>query len=151
MRRNFDSYFGTLDPAWVRSAEQARYGLSAAGFGYRWHEVDPRFDLSANPNEPNRFGWVVEIDPFDPKAKPVKRTALGRVKHEGATVAESRGRVVVYCGDDQDGDYLYKFVSSAPWRRLRRRRGHRHLTLAVPAGAPYGPLSAIRVPLQAGG
>jgi secreted PhoX family phosphatase len=116
---NFDSYFGTLDPAWVRRPEQARYGLSAAGFGYKWHEVDPRFDLSANPNEANRFGWVVEIDPFNPKAKPVKRTALGRVKHEGATVAESRGRVVVYCGDDQDGDYLYKYVSAAPWRWLR--------------------------------
>jgi secreted PhoX family phosphatase len=116
---NFDSYFGTTDTTWVRSPDEARYGLTAAGFGYKWHEVDPRFDLAANPNEPNRFGWVVEIDPFNPHAKPVKRTALGRVKHEGATVAQSRGRVVVYCGDDQDGDYLYKFVSARPWRWLR--------------------------------
>jgi uncharacterized protein len=116
---NFNGYFGTTDTTWVRTPEQQRYGLDAVGFGYRWHQASPRFDIAANPNEANRFGWVVEIDPFDPSAKPVKRTALGRVKHEGATVWESRGRVVVYTGDDQDRDYLYKFVSAAPWRAMR--------------------------------
>ena len=94
---------------------------TAAGFGYNWHKADPRFDLAVNRNELNRFGWVVEIDPFDPHSTPVKRTALGRIKHEGATVTESRGRVVVYTGDDQNGDYLYKFVGNAPWRQLRAR------------------------------
>jgi secreted PhoX family phosphatase len=116
---NFNGYFGTTDSTWVRTPEQIRYGLDAVGFGYRWHEASERFDIAKNPNEANRFGWVVEIDPFDPAAKPVKRTALGRFKHEGATVWESRGRAVVYSGDDQDGDYLYKFVSAAPWRLLR--------------------------------
>jgi hypothetical protein len=117
---NFNGYFGTDDPTWQPSTEQARYGLNSHGFGYRWHEADPRFDLAGNPNEPHRFGWVVEIDPFDPRSTPVKRTALGRIKHEGATVVESRGRVVVYTADDQDGDYVYKFVGNTPWRQAVR-------------------------------
>jgi secreted PhoX family phosphatase len=116
---NWNGYFGTEDPTWSPTPEQARYGINAEGFGYRWHLADPRFDLAVNPNELHRFGWVVEIDPMRPHATPVKRTALGRTKHEGATVTESRGRVVLYSGDDQDGDYLYKFVGSAPWRWLR--------------------------------
>ncbi|REE97729.1 PhoX family protein [Thermomonospora umbrina] len=119
---NWNSYFGTTDTTWKPNAEQARYGVNAAGFGYKWHQADPRFDLAVNPNEINRFGWVVEIDPFAPESTPVKRTALGRIKHEGATVTESRGRIVVYTGDDQDGEYVYKFVGSAPWRRLRALR-----------------------------
>jgi uncharacterized protein len=116
---NWNGYFGTEDPSWEPTPEQARYGVVAAGFGYRWHLVDPRFDVAVNPNELNRFGWMTEIDPLKPHATPVKRTALGRIKHESATFTQARGRVVVYSGDDQDGDYLYKYVSSAPWRRLR--------------------------------
>jgi uncharacterized protein len=116
---NWNGYFGTEDPHWQPTAEQQRYGVDATGFGYRWHLADPRFDLASNPNELNRFGWMVEIDPFKPRSKPVKRTALGRFKHEGATVTESRGRVVVYSGDDQDGEYIYKYVSAKPWRSLR--------------------------------
>ena len=65
---------------------QSRYGITETGFGYRWHEHDERFDAARHPNEPNRFGWVVEIDPFDPRSQPVKHTALGRFKHEGAFV-----------------------------------------------------------------
>jgi secreted PhoX family phosphatase len=116
---NWNGYFGTADTTWQRNALEQRYGVSAAGFGYGWHVAEPRFDLALNRNELNRFGWVVEIDPFDRTSKPVKRTALGRVKHEGATVTESRGRVVVYSGDDENGDYLYKFVGSERWRKLR--------------------------------
>jgi secreted PhoX family phosphatase len=116
---NWNSYFGTEDPSWEPTPEQARYGINREGFGYRWHTADPRFDIAVNPNEVNRFGWVVEIDPFDPDSTPIKRTALGRVKHEGALVTEAQGRLVVYTGDDQDGDYIYRFVSSAPWRQLR--------------------------------
>ncbi|QVQ53469.1 PhoX family phosphatase [Spiractinospora alimapuensis] len=115
---NFNNYFGTTDDSWEPTPEQDRYGIDDTGFGYKWFEVDQRFDIATNSEEANRFGWVVEIDPFDPDHVPVKRTALGRVKHEGAIVTEARGRVVVYTGDDQDGDYIYKFVGSRPWTEL---------------------------------
>ena len=112
---NFNGYFvnasGSLPP------EQRRYGITAKGFGYRWHEFDERFDAAKHPNEPHRFGWVVEVDPWDPRSTPVKRTALGRFKHEGATVAlAADGRVVVYMGDDERFEYVYKFVSSGRYR-----------------------------------
>jgi secreted PhoX family phosphatase len=116
---NWNGYFGTEDTSWTPTAEQNRYGVVAEGFGYRWNLADSRFDVATNPNELHRFGWAVEIDPFNPRSTPVKRTALGRIKHEGATVTESRGRIVVYCGDDQDGEYIYKFVGDTPWKSLR--------------------------------
>jgi secreted PhoX family phosphatase len=108
---NFNGYFVH---AGAVPAALKRYGLNAKGFGYRWHEHDARFDAAAHPHEPNRFGWVVEIDPYDPVRPPVKHTALGRLKHEGAAVTVARdGRVVVYMGDDERFEYIYKFVSRA--------------------------------------
>ncbi|QKV68166.1 PhoX family phosphatase [Streptomyces harbinensis] len=130
---NFNAYFGTEHPGWEPTDLQARYGIDREGFGYRWHEADPRFDIAVNPHEANRFGWVVEIDPMDPDAVPVKRTALGRIKHEGCVTTEARGRIVAYTGDDQDGDYLYKFVGDGSWRahRARGRSPLDHGTLYV--------------------
>jgi hypothetical protein len=120
---NFNGYFGTEDPNWVPTGAQRRYGFSSGGFGYHWHLFDRRFDL-ADPdhaNEHNRFGWIVEIDPFDPTQTPVKRTALGRRKTEGATThVTTDGRVVVYIGDDESFDYVYKFVSAEDWQQMRR-------------------------------
>lgn len=117
---NWNGYFGAAAGFTPNDLER-RYGVSAGGFGYNWHVAEPRFDLAVNRNELNHFGWVVEIDPFDPTSTPVKRTALGRIKHEGATCTESRGRLVVYTGDDENGDYLYKFVSDGSWKSLRAR------------------------------
>jgi secreted PhoX family phosphatase len=95
---------------------QNRYGITKTGFGYRWHEHDTRFNAAMHPHEPHRFGWVVEIDPFDPQSQPIKHTALGRFKHEGAwvTVAPDN-RVVVYMGDDERNEYIYKFVSAGTY------------------------------------
>jgi len=115
---NFNGYFRRFG---TPTALETRYGINASGAGYLWHTTDLRFSTDAEPNEPNRFGWVVEIDPFDPNSTPVKRTALGRLKHEGAWVQEARdGRVVVYTGDDQANEYIYRYVSRLPWRRARR-------------------------------
>jgi uncharacterized protein len=105
---NYMFYFGGGDNI---PAHHQRWGLRKEGF-YQWDKFDPRFDAAKNPNEPNRFGWVVEIDPYDPSAVPVKRTALGRAAHEGAWVAVTRdGRAVVYSGEDARFEYIYKFVS----------------------------------------
>ncbi|MBI5718378.1 MAG: PhoX family phosphatase [Burkholderiales bacterium] len=106
---NFAGYFSTADQP---TAHERRWGLRKNGFGYRWFEHDERFDAVRHPNEPNRFGWVVEVDPFDPQSTPVKRTALGRAAHEGAWVAVTQdGRAVVYSGEDARFEYIYKFVS----------------------------------------
>jgi uncharacterized protein len=88
----------------------ARYGIP--GLWQAWGKFLDRFNVDVEPNEPNRFGWMVEIDPFDPDAVPVKHTALGRFCHEGAeTVVNKDGRIVVYCGDDGRGEYIYRYVS----------------------------------------
>ena len=112
---NFNGYFGTAESLPDQAAFK-RYGISAKGAGLNWFPFDGRFDLAKNPNEPNRFGWVVEIDPMDPTSTPIKRTALGRFKHENAeVVVNADGRVVVYMGDDEKGEHVYKFVSAKKW------------------------------------
>lgn len=109
---NFNNYFGTTTGSDQRNDAQKRYGLSGTTTGYGWEQVVERFDYVKEPNESNRFGWIVEIDPFAPNATPRKRTALGRFKHENAAYALTADkRIVVYSGDDQANDYMYKFVS----------------------------------------
>ncbi|MBX2847613.1 MAG: PhoX family phosphatase [Acidiferrobacterales bacterium] len=108
---NIDDFFsGRLDPNDAEAKNHERMGVPLDELD--WHKFDPRFDVAKNTHEPNRFGWIVEIDPKKKNSIPKKRTALGRFKHEGAeTVLAPDGRVVIYMGDDQRGDYLYKFVT----------------------------------------
>ncbi|HJW00872.1 MAG TPA: PhoX family phosphatase [Arthrobacter sp.] len=112
---NFNGYF--VSPG--TSASDLRYGLTPKATARQWELDDPRFDTrnAGYENEANRFGWIVEVDPFDPTSTPKKHSSLGRFKHEGANVivAES-GHVVAYSGDDERFDYLYKFVSAAKYR-----------------------------------
>ncbi len=108
---NFNYYFLKAPPEGHRETENhERYGVPAGLF--QWGRHFDQFDLASEPNEPNRFGWVVEVDPMNPTSTPKKRTALGRFKHEGAeNVVAPDGRLVIYMGDDQRFDYVYKFVS----------------------------------------
>ncbi|RXZ43948.1 PhoX family protein [Crenobacter cavernae] len=116
---NFTDLF--VNDSGTLSDLEKRYGISNKDAGYKWAWEDFRFDAQINPNEPNRFGWVVEIDPFDPTSRPAKRTALGRFKHEGATVTLAPdGRAVVYMGDDQRFEYIYKFVSKHKYKPANR-------------------------------
>ena len=106
---NWAGYFAGGDKI---DAQPEALGHAQGRLVYRWPEHDERFDAAQHPNEFNRFGWVVEIDPIDPASTPVKRTALGRAAHEGAWVAVTKdGRAVVYSGEDARFEYIYKFVS----------------------------------------
>ncbi len=109
---NFNGYFrGELADDHPEATNYRRYGLP--GNWYAWGRFHKRFDVNKEPNEANRFGWVVEVDPMDPDSVPVKRTALGRFKHEGAeSIVSKDGRVVLYMGDDQRFEYLYRFVTA---------------------------------------
>jgi uncharacterized protein len=112
-------FFGKLEDHHPEARNYKRMGIP--GNWYNWGAYHDRFDVWKEPNEANRFGWVVEIDPFDPNSVPKKRTALGRFKHEGAAgIVNKDGRYVVYSGDDERFDYVYKFVTEARVDRQNR-------------------------------
>lgn len=109
---NFNGYFSASDEGFEIPDALKRYGINSADWGYKWAMGDERFDVSKHPNEPNRAGYVVEIDPLNPNSTPKKRSALGRFKHENAEVVVNiDGRIVVYLGDDERGEFLYRFIS----------------------------------------
>jgi secreted PhoX family phosphatase len=118
---NFTAYF--VNDSGDIPRMQDRYGIPTTknSWGFRWQEFDQRFDAAKHPNECNRFGWVVEFDPFDPTSVPVKHTAMGRMAHEGAMLSIAPdGRVVYYMGDDDyrsKFEHLYKFVSAKPYAK----------------------------------
>lgn len=140
---NFNQYFinaaGAGDDAKRAAYKRYGFGDSTPSFGYRgWERLDPRFDLSKEPNEGFRFGYVVEIDPFDPEHVPAKRTALGRFKHEGAeTALTSDGRPVVYMGDDERFDYAYKFVGSKAMKKGTGPAARKHNLSLLDEGTLY--------------
>jgi secreted PhoX family phosphatase len=132
---NFDGYFAGLLAKHPDRQVIEREVVGLARFGlankpkaeYSWSRFYNRFRIDIEPRESNRFGWIVEYDPYDPKSVPVKRTALGRFKHEGATCTLTPdGRVVVYSGDDSRGEFLYRFVSEQRYDPSDREK-NRHL------------------------
>jgi uncharacterized protein len=108
---NINGYFwGRINDQHPEARNYRRMGIPSNW--YNWGQYYDRFDIQKEPREANRFGWVVEIDPFDPTSTPKKRTALGRFKHEGAAgIVNKDGRYVIYSGDDERFDYIYKFVT----------------------------------------
>ena len=111
---NFNGYFGAVG-AHDRTPAEKRYGIGGKS-RYAYEEHDPRYDLNTEPNEPHRHGWITEVDPADPASTPVKHTALGRFKHENAEMVQAAdGRIVVCMGDDERGEFMYKYVSKGTW------------------------------------
>lgn len=140
---NFNQYFVGGDGVDADTrARLNRYGVTTTARypsgSRKWDRADERFDLSRHPNEVNRFGWVVEIDPLDPGSRPRKHTALGRFKHEGANViVAGDGRVVAYSGDDERFDYIYKFVSDKKYRPGNSASARRHNLTLLESGTLY--------------
>ncbi|WP_228976022.1 PhoX family phosphatase [Streptomyces sp. DH12] len=130
---NFNQYFANAS-----SATDKRYGLGSGATERKWERFDKRFDARQEPNESHRFGWVVELDPYDPDSTPRKRTALGRFKHEAAQPRlTADGRPVVYMGDDERFDYFYKFVSSKRMMKGGSRRAREHNLTLLDEGTLY--------------
>ncbi|WP_280435863.1 PhoX family protein [Nocardia carnea] len=135
---NFNAYFigKAADP--VTAERLDRYGIGESDSPHFWEKFDKRFDIAAEPNEANRFGWVVEVDPWDPQSTPVKHTALGRFKHEAANIhVTADGTVVAYSGDDERFDYMYKFVSTRKIEPGTGAASRRHNLTILDAGTLY--------------
>ncbi|MEU0407835.1 PhoX family protein [Streptomyces griseorubiginosus] len=130
---NFNQYFANAS----RTTDK-RYGIGTGASERKWERFDKRFDVAQEPNEPHRFGYVVELDPYDPSSTPRKHTALGRFKHEGATVRLTHdGRPVVYSGDDERFDYFYKFVGSKRMKHGTSRAVRAHNLSLLDEGTLY--------------
>ncbi|MFD9327258.1 PhoX family protein [Streptomyces sp. NPDC060065] len=130
---NFNQYFANSS-----RPTDARYGIGTGATERKWERFDKRFDVAQEPNEPHRFGYVVELDPYDPTSTPRKRTALGRFKHEGATIRlTDDGYPVAYTGDDERFDYLYKFVGSKKMKKGSSRAAREHNLTLLDEGTLY--------------
>lgn len=124
---NIDDYFGKAQ-TWAKNTEDGPLKEAHRRFPlrertvYGWDHLQARFDVTQEPREAFRHGWIVEIDPLDPTSTPKKRTALGRFSHEGAnTILTGDGRVAAYMGDDDKFEYVYKFVTRDRYNPNDRR------------------------------
>ncbi|WP_197319594.1 PhoX family phosphatase [Saccharomonospora sp. NB11] len=137
---NIHQYFANADAVTdpVEAERLRRYGFAPGASTRKWERFDRRWDIAQEPNEPNRFGWIVEIDPNDPNSTPIKHTALGRFKHEGATIKITKdGRVAAYSGDDERFEYIYKFVSNGRYKPGRSAHARRHNSRLLDDGTLY--------------
>jgi len=115
---NVQSYFMGQAKKTAEYQSYKRFGLLGTETARSaWGRFHDRWNLDRHPGAALHAGWIVEIDPYDPASVPVKRSALGRCKHEGCDVVINQdGRVVVYMGDDQAFEYIYRFVSRDRYR-----------------------------------
>ncbi|MEV0087503.1 PhoX family phosphatase [Saccharopolyspora sp. NPDC050642] len=137
---NIHFYFANADSVTDPATKErlARYGIKGAASERKWERFDSRWDLAKQVNEPNRFGWIIELDPHDPESTPVKHTALGRFKHEGANIrVADDGRVVAYMGDDEKFEYVYRFVSDRRMKPGRSKHARRHNMSLLDSGTLY--------------
>ncbi|RJF86966.1 PhoX family phosphatase [Oleomonas cavernae] len=140
---NFNFNFANLSgvPAGQTKTTHQIFGMPNGASGTLWERVYDRFDLTKMPNEGFKQGWILELDPYDPTRRPVKHTAIGRVKHECATVVvqypagQTKGKVALYSGDDERFDYVYKFVTDGTFDR-ENPRAKAHFSL-LSAGTLY--------------
>ena len=144
--RQFNDYFGNWDELRPENGTKRlnqRLPGRNADTPSKWERFDTRFDLANQPNEYNRFGYVVEVDPYDPSAVPRKLTALGRFQHAGAMPQiTGTGHVAVYCSDQGSGEYLYKFVSQRRYQPERRPANLRLLDEGTLYVARLSPLAS---------
>jgi secreted PhoX family phosphatase len=122
-------------------ASRTRYGVQTTATSSTattsrtqgWHTVtdaDPtarfaRWNVAASGataaadfrNEPQTFGYNVEIDPANVSSVPSKRMAMGRFAHEACvhSIPVVGKPLAFYMGCDSRNEYIYKFVSAQNW------------------------------------
>ena len=137
---NFNGYFGNQETVADSKTKERlkRYSFEDGKTEHLWERFDRRFDLAQEPNEANRFGYVVEVNPWDPASTPIKHSAMGRVKHEAANIYVTQdGTVVAYSGDDEKFEYMYKFVSSRKMQPGTGQASMRYNLTLLDAGTLY--------------
>ena len=150
---NVQAHFVSNAKQTIEYESYKRVGLLGIKTAYSiWGRYHEHWDINKHPRAPMHAGWIIELDPYDPSFTPIKRTALGRCKHEGCDVHVNKdGKVVVYMGDDQAFEYIYRYVSKYKFQSGDRKNNMSLLDdgeLAVAEFTDQG--SVIWHPLQYG-